>query len=170
MFFQAICRTGIFMICAQAIVHFRPQESYEKYLKLLVSAMVLIQLFLPIANLFAGGSLQDAAAELALFQEDLEQAMEEAQDAAADAAGYLEQMSLEEVRKRVEEKQRSVEGQEAVEGQGTAGEQGTRKEQGTVKGQEAEAGQQDTVGEEASQDGAVTVEVEPVEPVQIQVK
>ena len=152
MFFQAICRTGIFMICAQAIVHFRPQESYEKYLKLLVSAMVLIQLFLPIANLFAGGSLQDAAAELALFQEDLEQAMEEAQDAAADAAGYLEQMSLEEVRKRVEEKQRSVEGQEAVEGQW------------------AEAGQQGAAEWEPSQNGAVTVEVEPVEPVQIQVK
>ena len=34
--FQAICRVGMFMICAQAIVHFRPNEAYEKYLKLLV--------------------------------------------------------------------------------------------------------------------------------------
>ena len=48
--FQAICRVGIFMICAQAIVHFRPKEAYEKYLKLLVSAMVLVQLFLPLGG------------------------------------------------------------------------------------------------------------------------
>ncbi len=41
--FQAICRVGIFMICAQAIVHFRPQEAYEKYLKLLISVMVLVR-------------------------------------------------------------------------------------------------------------------------------
>lgn len=45
-----------------------------------------------------------------------------------------------------------MEGQEAVEGQG------------------AEAGQQGAAEWEPSQNGAVTVEVEPVEPVQIQVK
>lgn len=27
LFFQTICRVGIFMICAQAMIHFRPQEA-----------------------------------------------------------------------------------------------------------------------------------------------
>ncbi len=159
MFFQAICRTGIFMICAQAIVHFRPQESYEKYLKLLVSAMVLIQLFLPIANLFAGGSLQEAAAELTRFQESLEQAMEEAQEAAVDTAGQLEQMTLEEVRKRMEEQET------------TKGEPGGQEEKAVEQSQGVmEEGISGTQQETSSGNPAVTVEVEPVEPVQIEVK
>ncbi len=159
MFFQAICRTGIFMICAQAIVHFRPQESYEKYLKLLVSAMVLIQLFLPIANLFAGGSLQEAAAELTRFQESLEQAMEEAQEAAVDTTGQLEQMTLEEVRKRMEEQET------------TKGESGGQKEKAVEPSQGVmEEGAPVTQKETSSGNRAVTVEIEPVEPVQIEVK
>lgn len=43
-FVKAICRIGIFMICSQAIVHFRPKASYEKYLKMLISAMILMQI------------------------------------------------------------------------------------------------------------------------------
>lgn len=43
-FVKAICRIGIFIICSQAIVHFRPKASYEKYLKMLISAMILMQI------------------------------------------------------------------------------------------------------------------------------
>lgn len=50
---RAICQMGIFMICAQAIVHFRPKASYEKYLKMLVSAMILIQLLLSVEGVFS---------------------------------------------------------------------------------------------------------------------
>ena len=46
-----IRQMGIFVICAQALIHFRPKESYEKYLKLLVSVMILAQLFTPVARL-----------------------------------------------------------------------------------------------------------------------
>ena len=55
---------GIFMICAQAVVHFRPKESYEKYLKLLVSVIVLIQVFLPIGSFLLGDGRQNAARAL----------------------------------------------------------------------------------------------------------
>ena len=101
--FQVICRTGIFMICAQAIVHFRPQESYEKYLKLLVSVMVLIQLFLPLGSLFTGAGSQDAARELEAFRESLEQGMEEARQQAEETDARLQEMTLQEVRRRMEE-------------------------------------------------------------------
>lgn len=100
--FQAICRTGIFMICAQAIVHFRPQESYEKYLKLLVSVMVLIQLFLPLGSLFAGIGRENAAGQLDSFRKNLEQNMEDARRRAEETDAILEQMTLEEVRRRME--------------------------------------------------------------------
>lgn len=101
--FQAICRTGIFMICAQAIVHFRPQESYEKYLKLLVSVMVLVQLVLPLGSFLAGVGGEDASGQLESFRENLEQSMEDARQRAEETNALLEQMTLEEIRRLMEE-------------------------------------------------------------------
>ena len=103
--FQAICRMGIFMICAQAVVHFRPKESYEKYLKLLVSVIVLIQVFLPIGSFLLGEGRQNAAKALEQFGRELEQSLEDAAGDAAAADELLEQMTLEEVMRRLEEQE-----------------------------------------------------------------
>lgn len=107
--FQAICKVGIFMICAQAIVHFRPQEAYEKYLKLLVSVMILIQLFLPVGSFLLGGGMGETARRLEQFREDLEQELNMSAQEAADADKTLERMTLEEVRRRMEEQERKAE-------------------------------------------------------------
>lgn len=107
--FQTICRIGIFMICAQAIIHFRPRETYEKYLKLLVSAMILIQLFLPVGSFLLGGGMEQTLKRLELLRTQLEQEMDSAAREAADTDKLLEQMTLEEVRKRVEEQERRAE-------------------------------------------------------------
>ncbi len=106
--FQTICRVGIFMICAQAIVHFRPREAYEKYLKLLVSVMILIQLFLPVGNFLLGDGAREALKRLEQFRTELEQEMEEASREAAMTDAMLEEMTLEEVRRRAEEQQRKA--------------------------------------------------------------
>ena len=98
--FQAICRMGIFMICAQAVVHFRPKESYEKYLKLLVSVIVLIQVFLPIGSFLLGDGRQNAARALEQFGRELEQGLEDAAGVAAAADERLEQRTRVEVRRR----------------------------------------------------------------------
>lgn len=123
--FQAICRMGIFMICAQAVVHFRPKESYEKYLKLLVSVIVLIQVFLPIGSFLLGEGRQNAAKALEQFGRELEQGLEDAAGEAAAADELLEQMTLEEVMRRLEEQGETQEGvreegalQEGVQGGG----------------------------------------------------
>ena len=138
------------MICAQAIVQFRPHESYEKYLKLLVSVMILIQLFLPIRNLLEGADGIDADALLDSFRQSLEQEMEDAELKAQEMDALLEQMTLEEVRRRMEEQAAAAQeenGQEAAKGMGgeTDGETGNMG--GDMEGR------------------TVTVEVEPVEPV-----
>lgn len=96
---------GIFMICAQAVVHFRPKESYEKYLKLLVSVIVLIQVFLPIGSFLLGEGRQNAAKALEQFGRELEQSLEDAAGDAAAADELLEQMTLEEVMRRLEEQE-----------------------------------------------------------------
>lgn len=108
-FFQAICRVGIFMICAQAILHFRAKEAYEKYLKLLVSAMILIQLLLPIGNLLAGKGGLQAESILEEFGRELEQEMRAAEENAAAADAILEQMTLEEIRNYMEQPEEEAE-------------------------------------------------------------
>ena len=62
--FQAICKIGIFVICARTIVHFRARETYEKYLRLLVGIMVLIQLFWPVGTLLLGSGGQKGAIKI----------------------------------------------------------------------------------------------------------
>ena len=43
---------GIFLICTQMLLHFRPGSSYVKYLRLFVSIMILVQFLEPFGNLF----------------------------------------------------------------------------------------------------------------------
>lgn len=43
-FIEELCRIGAFMIVAQTIVHFRPKNTYEKYLKMLINIIVLVML------------------------------------------------------------------------------------------------------------------------------
>lgn len=86
-FMESVCKTGIFIICAQVLLHFRPKASYEKYLKMLVSAMILIQLFVPVSDLFKGDGELSLEDRVTLFEEELKLRMEEA------SLGYEEQIS-----------------------------------------------------------------------------
>lgn len=73
-----ICQIGIFMICAQAIVHFRPKASYEKYLKLLVSAMMLMQVFLFVGGIFSKEGQKGLAQRAEWFADSMEESMQKA--------------------------------------------------------------------------------------------
>lgn len=98
---QTVCKTGIFVICAQVLVHFRPNATYEKYMKMLVSAIILLQLFLPVSNLFTGEENNSLAARVAWFEEQLSQNMEQAVQKYSEGEALLERMTLEEVRERM---------------------------------------------------------------------
>ena len=50
-------RLAVFMICARMIVLFRPRESYEKYLRLLMSARILLQFLTPVKRILSGEAL-----------------------------------------------------------------------------------------------------------------
>ncbi|MDE7269807.1 MAG: stage III sporulation protein AF [Acetatifactor sp.] len=98
---NTICRTGIFIICAQVLVHLRPKGFYEKYLKMLMSAMILMQLFLPVSTFFTGEGEKSLAARVAWFEEQLTQSMEQMERNHAEGESILEQMTLEEVQNRI---------------------------------------------------------------------
>ncbi len=175
--FQAICRMGIFLICVRTIIHFRPQEAYEKYLRLLAGIMILIQLLLPVGKYLLGRGGQEAAEILQQFRQELEQGMEEAVESAAAADDLLEQMTLEEVQRRMEE-QAECDSTEGVDLNGSPQEEGTEtdraeQEAETVQdlGQEIETKQRmesgvvPETGLEA--EDRITIHMDPVEPVTI---
>lgn len=122
--FKMICRMGIFVICAQTIIHFRPDRSYEKYLKLLVSIMILIQIFLPVGEFFLGDYHSNIMEQVDRFQKELEESTREAQFFSFDSLQYAEQMTLEEVRREAEKQNREqAEGQSGEQTEEQGGEQ-----------------------------------------------
>lgn len=49
-----IKKIGIFMIAAQAVIHFAPAQKYEKYMKLIVGILILLQFLMPVYRIFTG--------------------------------------------------------------------------------------------------------------------
>lgn len=103
-FFRIICQMGIFMLCAQSIVHFRPRGSYEKYLKVLVGIMLLLQLLAPVGSLLFKRDEGEMKRNIWEFQKSLEEGLKEIEEYTAISGQRLESMTLQEVRKRLEEK------------------------------------------------------------------
>lgn len=186
-FFQIVCRLGIFMVCARLLIHFRVQESYEKYLKLLVSVMILIQLFLPLGNFLSAEKKEAGLKELEGIRQEFEAELERAQLQAQEADRMLEQMTLEELQRRVEEERekeqagkeegtigegQTGEGTKGTEGEKTGEQAEKEKEEGTTgEGQteETEGGkageEKQTKGEQEKWIGEISVEVEKIQPI-----
>lgn len=126
-FFNAICQMGIFMVCAQAIVHFRPNGSYEKYLRMLVSVMILVQIFLPVTRLFSSGVQQNLDDVVRDMQGRMEAGMEEAKAFSDISDELLERMTLEEVKTQLNNigsQETSPNAPEQENGKGSAGSSG----------------------------------------------
>ena len=82
------------MICAQAVVHFKPKEAYGKYLRLLLGMMVLVQLFAMVYGVFEGEGGVSLTENIRKFQGEMEESMGEAAAGSALAGLQLEDMSL----------------------------------------------------------------------------
>lgn len=76
--YHVIGQVGIFLICAQTLLHFRPKESYEKYLKLLLSVMLLIQLLQPLLTVLGGDRIESADVQAAEFTAEIQTVLEQA--------------------------------------------------------------------------------------------
>lgn len=76
--YRMIGQVGIFLICAQTVVHFRPKESYEKYMKLLLSVMLLIQLLQPVILFLGGRDIRGAGEQVTEFTTEFQKVLENA--------------------------------------------------------------------------------------------
>lgn len=102
-FKTTVCQIAVFIICAQVITHFRPKESYAKYLRMLLSVMILVQIFQPFCKLFFGITGQELYAGVEEFQRELDANMKAAAGQSALIGEKLESMSLRELQENREE-------------------------------------------------------------------
>ncbi|MCM1263352.1 MAG: stage III sporulation protein AF [Butyrivibrio sp.] len=92
---ELIKKIGIFMIAAQAVIHFAPDIKYAKYMKLIVGIMVLLQFLSPIYGIVNGmeadweKKLSDIGQELGIYGETAE--FESMYSAAETAAKSMEE-------------------------------------------------------------------------------
>ena len=70
--FEILKRATVFMILAQAVIHFRPSPVYEKYIRFLTGIMTAVILFLPMMEVFRGGMREDYWDSLAECREQIE--------------------------------------------------------------------------------------------------
>lgn len=102
-FLQTIKQIGIFMICAQAILHFKPSAKYEKYLKLLISVMVLVQLLVPVVDFFSGQEQEVFFQRMEEIQAEIDREMEQLEiENAINEENILKETKLE-IQNRVNE-------------------------------------------------------------------
>lgn len=71
-FLEFMKRIGIFLVCAQSIMHFTAGKSYEKYIKLLIGIMVLGQFIIPVRTLFVGPENAEIWDSVERFQKEME--------------------------------------------------------------------------------------------------
>jgi hypothetical protein len=154
-FFKVICQVGVFMVCTQVILHFRPNKDYEKYMRMLVGAMVLLQIFIPVVRLFSSSGVSDLEGSISGFAREIDESRKAAEASGIAADRILEKMTLEQVREALaqqgiggQEEGQQGEGQQE-EGQQRTGQQGTGQ-QGT--GQQG-TGQQGTGQQGTGQQG-----------------
>lgn len=99
--FEVIKQVGIFMICAQMLLHFKASENYGKYIRLLMSMMVLIQLAVPLSSLLRGRTGENLAQGLTRYETLLTEQRGEINASCIQAEQLLEELTLEEIKTRI---------------------------------------------------------------------
>ncbi|MCL2253555.1 MAG: stage III sporulation protein AF [Lachnospiraceae bacterium] len=71
-FLEFIKRIGIFLICAECLLYFAPGNSYQKYIRVLVGFMILMQFMVPVRTMLGGNDLADIESQVNEFRVEME--------------------------------------------------------------------------------------------------
>ncbi|MBQ8591337.1 MAG: stage III sporulation protein AF [Lachnospiraceae bacterium] len=72
-------KIAVFMIIAQTILHFRPNKSYEKYLKMLIGIMVLAIFIVPVTEFFREDTIHEYELLLEGYEKSIDRMYESAE-------------------------------------------------------------------------------------------
>lgn len=111
---KSLIQTAVFMICARAMVQLRPKGDYEKYLKLLVSLMILSQITFALTGLWKGGGEQEK--QLEALEQQLSESLSKAGSLTGEAQRKVEELTMGQIREALaqEEKKKQAAKQEEI--------------------------------------------------------
>lgn len=111
---KSLIQTAVFMICARTMVQLRPKGDYEKYLKLLVSLMILSQITFALTGLWKGGGEQEK--QLEALEQQLSESLSKAGSLTGEAQRKVEELTMGQIREALaqEEKKKQSAKQEEI--------------------------------------------------------
>ncbi len=68
---EVLGRIGIFIVLVQTLFHFKANESYEKYIRMLTNIMILSMLIIPVMSIFKKDIPQEMSQQIAFYQQQL---------------------------------------------------------------------------------------------------
>lgn len=148
-FLEVIKQVGIFIIFAQMLLHFKPAESYGKYLRLLVSLMVLVQALVPVLGLIFHGMPGKFDERRHFFNDSFERQLKEINITCVMAEELLNNLTMEEIKLRINNLKFAEEREEKAEN-GTK-ENRAEENEGKENGLQQAAGKTET-GQEGRQE------------------
>lgn len=90
-FLDLLKKVTVFMLAGQIIVQFLPSGGYEKYVKMMISIMVLSQIALPILSLGKFDAQQTFQTALQQYEEEMEQISRQVEAAGLQSRDYQEE-------------------------------------------------------------------------------
>lgn len=78
-FAEKIGQLAVFLICARTLLYFRANDSYEKYVKLLINMILLVLLSEPLDAVFHGNMKEQLWDRMKVYEEKLQEWMEDTQ-------------------------------------------------------------------------------------------
>ncbi|MFI3213699.1 MAG: hypothetical protein R3Y24_10190 [Eubacteriales bacterium] len=143
-FLEVLKEVGIFLIIGQTILHFSPAKKYEKYMKMMISIMVMTQLMIPIVSIFNADlegvmenelnkymeelsefeqqqnileaqMLEYSQQEYTIFQQEMEQSLEGILQQEDENQNQVEELQQEQNQSQIDQLQKEDENQNQVE-------------------------------------------------------
>lgn len=90
-FLDLLKKVTIFMLAGQIIVQFLPSGGYEKYVKMMISIMVLSQIALPILSLGKFDAQQTFQTALRQYEEEMERISRQVEEAGLEGRDYQQE-------------------------------------------------------------------------------
>lgn len=86
---------AVFLVCAQTLLHFRAKDSYEKYIRLLISMMLLLLLITPVLELLGAKGNNGFWDKITSYEQKMEEVM---------GKGLLQEEEIEELLQQITKK------------------------------------------------------------------
>ncbi len=118
---REIGQIAAFLICAQTLLHFRAKDSYEKYIKLVISMMLLLLLARPLFGLAEDKEEMDIVQRIEQYEESMQSMLLERQPQMQDMEAVLQSLA----QKAIEE---SAKKQESIDGTAVPAQEGIETE------------------------------------------